>query len=258
MDDIQPEIRTSHRDAKKAAKWSFLLCAAIYIGTFFSINSLPDPAAVSNEIKNNAPQQAAVKMDAASLNVGNLKYSIHPLTSYDIYGLVVSEYDSGNFLDITHKKDPINVKDLCVVWGSNAQDGTYKKVSFSSGEFTCFFSWKTALNPPFNTSEASNNHIIPANAAVSDAVKGAQIGDQVRFKGYLSDYEITENGSLVGQRHTSTVRTDSGNGACEVVYVTDFELLQKGNSVMRFLHVATLAGALAGLALWIFFALREE
>jgi hypothetical protein len=48
-------------------------------------------------------------------------------------------------------------------------------------------------------------------------------------------------------RRSSTVRNDRGNGACEVVYVTEFEVLREANASWRSLH--KLSGALVVLAL---------
>jgi len=54
----------------------------------------------------------------------------------------------------------------------------------------------------------------------------ARTGDQVHFKGYLAEYKL-EDGSF--ERGTSVSRDDQGNGACETVFVTDFEILQSAN-----------------------------
>jgi hypothetical protein len=40
-------------------------------------------------------------------------------------------------------------------------------------------------------------------------------------------------------RGTSTVRTDTGNGACETIYVSEFQILKKANTRVRAVyHVA--------------------
>ena len=60
----------------------------------------------------------------------------------------------------------------------------------------------------------------------------AKVGDQIYFKGYLSNYSHNQG----FKRGTSTVRTDKGNGACETVFITDFQILKEANMVWRGLH----------------------
>ena len=55
-------------------------------------------------------------------------------------------------------------------------------------------------------------------------------GDQIYFKGYLVNYSQPANQFFRG---TSTVRDDTGNGACETVFVTDFKILKRANPVWR-------------------------
>jgi len=68
------------------------------------------------------------------------------------------------------------------------------------------------------------------------------VGDQVRIKGKL----INVYAKLVGNRsefdsewlkwNTSITRTDTGAGACEVIYVEDVQILRKANSISYYLY----------------------
>ena len=71
-----------------------------------------------------------------------------------------------------HQADPGNIRDVCLVWGDDVTNGSYRKVAFWSGEFTCSYSWSGVLTPAFNRDEISNNHLIPASGAIA-----RQIGD---------------------------------------------------------------------------------
>jgi hypothetical protein len=53
-------------------------------------------------------------------------------------------------------------------------------------------------------------------------------------------------------RGSSTVRTDRGNGACEVVYVTEFEILREANAAWRTLYKLSAAIAVLSLAALLF------
>ncbi|MCV6625238.1 MAG: hypothetical protein OIF38_04030, partial [Cellvibrionaceae bacterium] len=56
-----------------------------------------------------------------------------------------------------------------------------------------------------------------------------RIGDQIRIRGWLAEY----GGSQGAIRGSGITRSDSGNGACETVYVRQFELLASNQSIWR-------------------------
>lgn len=51
-----------------------------------------------------------------------------------------------------------------------------------------------------------------------------RIGDQIHFSGLLVNYRDVRAPDY--WRNTSTVRTDTGDGACEVVFVKDLQILK--------------------------------
>ena len=53
----------------------------------------------------------------------------------------------------------------------------------------------------------------------------------------LVTYSNPGNGFFRG---TSTTRNDTGNGACETIYVTDFELVKKANWALRGFYLVAL------------------
>jgi len=58
-------------------------------------------------------------------------------------------------------------------------------------------------------------HMIPANAAVLQALKKAREGRFIQISGYLVEATNTQ-----GWRWTSSLtRSDSGGGSCELVFV---------------------------------------
>jgi hypothetical protein len=80
-------------------------------------------------------------------------------------------------------------------------------------------------------------------------VRTVRRGDQIRVRGWLASYERP---GTPFRRGTSTTRDDRGNGACETVYVTEFEILRPGNPGWRRLFGLSVAGAAASvLALFL-------
>ena len=81
--------------------------------------------------------------------------------------------------------------------------------------------------------------------AIRDQVKDIRIGDQIRVRGYLASY--SNDGG--GKRGTSTTRTDTGDGACETVYVEHFYIVQAATSYWRISMYLSLIVLLAGLVI---------
>jgi hypothetical protein len=199
-----------------------------YITLLVKGPSLPKPEQILDEMVNLEPLQTELSETGSfDLNYKNVDYKIFPRYEYEIYGVVVEQYDSENWLDVTHKRDPANSKDLCIVWGENLKNGSYLDFEYKHGEFTCFIKWKSGAGENFDMAGLSNNHLVPANKEIYNKVKKAKIGDQVRISGKLVDYEFDyEGGKYI--RNTSVVREDRG---CEVIYVEEFQIVKSGNDL---------------------------
>ncbi|MDO8558142.1 MAG: hypothetical protein Q7S09_03055 [bacterium] len=236
----------------RAFKGMLYISLLAYAGSFFYKPALPSTAEILPAVLENEPKQEAVVVEPNKIDIKGYAYTLMPHYSYELYGLVVSLYDADNIFDFTHKNDPGNMKDICVVWGDNIKSGAYKKVKFSSGEFTCFGRWEQDFSPPFSGLSGSNNHLIPADENVAHRIRNVIIGDQVRVQGYLADYRVQmKGGQTLYTRNTSTTRTDTGNGACEVVYVTDIEILKKGNGLAHTMRYAGFWGALGSFLILV-------
>jgi hypothetical protein len=97
--------------------------------------------------------------------------------------------------------------------------------------------------------QLSNNHLLSADHATRERIDSIRIGDQIRIKGRLASY-----GAVGGPvRGTSTTRDDSGNGACETIFVDEFEIIAPAfNGWRAAMHVSI--GVLA-LCLILHFAM---
>lgn len=125
-----------------------------------------------------------------------------------------------------HDENSVDIKDICVIWGTNTANDDYKKVSFSSGDFVCYFQYPYGV--AFAHDKLSNNHLLSDDPFVRTAIRKARIGDQIHLKGYLVNYSRTSQPGW--WRNSSTTRGDTGNGACEVIFVKDFSILKSTNS----------------------------
>ena len=203
------------------------------------------------------PEQHLIDRESFKATVGGIEYTVTPLYEYEIWGLVVSRHNAGAWTDFAHKQwnDHLNVADLCLVFGDNIRTGAYQGLRYSSGEFTCCVdapseeAWEA-----FWPADLSNNHLLTDRPKLARALRGAKLGDQVRIQGTLVEYSHHQGFEFT--RGTSAVRTDTGDGACETIWVEEFEVLKPGPPTLRWLgwFGATLLGA--GAVSWLFLPLR--
>jgi hypothetical protein len=211
---------------------------------------LPDASAIDPKIKETEPLQEVGARPPFTTIIEGYTYTLTPRATYDIAGLVVSQHRGDTLFNLYHKVDPGNIKDVCVVWGEDIRNGSYRKVKYRSEEFTCSYSWSGTLSPPFKLDKASNNHLIPADRTIAGRIRAIHVGDQIRMRGLLVDYTVTRDGREIFTRRTSLTRDDTGNGACEILYVADLAVVRPGN------HLEADAGRYAWYAgLGVFVAL---
>jgi len=82
------------------------------------------------------------------------------------------------------------------------------------------------------------------------------VGDQIRFTGVLAEY--SHNHGFPFKRGTSTVRTDTGNGACETVYVNKIDILKSGGGPWRWLKWLAIGLILFCVIAWFRLPLRND
>ena len=198
------------------------------------------------------PQQTSTRQPPFSTRVGQVSYQIRPVADYDIQGLVVSLHHADAWWDWIHdaSKDHLNVVDICVVWGANAQAGAYQKMSFSSGQFVCYASTRdTDAWQPAYIRALSNNHLLSDTPHILQQLKNVKVGDQIRLQGQLVEY--AHNAGFAFTRGTSTSRDDTGNGACETIFVRDIQVLRKAPAWPRLLLWLGMGLAASGVLLWM-------
>ena len=68
---------------------------------------------------------------------------------------------------------------------------------------------------------------MPGNSGVEANIKDAHIGDEIHLKGQLVNYSINHG----PKRRTSITRDDKENGACEIIYVNELQILKRHNAL---------------------------
>ena len=217
----------------KLLKILLILAIIAFSTSFFYIEKLPKKETIL-DLSLKSPLQTPTDESKFKIQKEEYTAEIEPLYDYEIWGLVVEDYDSENFFDFMHKNDPFNIKDICVLWGDNVKEELYDNFEFKHGEFTCYFRTRDMVSyKKFNPEQLSNNHLIPASEEIYKAIKSTRIGDQVYLKGKLAKYTISNSERVLSSRGTSVTREDRGNGACETIYVDKYEVVKEGNRAIR-------------------------
>jgi len=154
--------------------------------------------------------------DGVAISSGFDTYELSPIANYEISGKVVgvAYYKNENLA--------VSPMDLCVVWGNMANR---TDIVYTQGNRDCTFR-ATGSSLDIIT-HFSNSHIIPANDDILNKLQNVKVGDIVTIKGYLVNVKRTSSiSSSTWTWISSTSRSDTGNNACEIIYV-------KGISIYR-------------------------
>lgn len=162
------------------------------------------------------------------VNVG-----LNKVANYKVEGRVVDTYDylpdEKGIYDIDSMLNAVSHRDVGITWGFLAEGTNHRKTRWNSWgnrhlEFTAGTDF---LNEHGGMEEVtkywSNNHLIASDDSIRKDIDNIKVGDYIVIEGQLVNLmcELTANTFI--KYNTSTVRTDKGTGACEVIYVTKIE-----------------------------------
>jgi len=192
--------------------------------SFFKKGVLPDKDVIDTRLLIEPAQTKIINPQDIHFDYKSIDYVAQPLYEYSISGLVVSHNNPTGFGDIYHDDTSVDTKDLCITWGENLLTNDYKKINFYNGSTWCYSKYSEQVR--FDFSKLSNNHLVTNNQKIRDIIEKVRVGDQVSMKGKLVNYYYKSTPSSI--RKTSITRNDNGAGACEVVFVEEFNVISKG------------------------------
>ncbi len=178
-------------------------------------NELPSYAQFPAEALRD-PLQTSTLRPPFQARVGDQTHHVVPLFDYQIAGLVVSSGFSKNMAK--RRNDDLNLMDVGLLWGDNLDPAIYQNITFiNNGVWLRFDTKDRKVWNRFDQNRVSNNHLICTDLSLRKRIKALHPGEIISMEGCLADYS---------GRHSSTVRTDRGDGACEVLWVDKLILLQ--------------------------------
>ena len=160
------------------------------------------------------PVQTPLDTPMAAIRIGD--FTLTPRARFDLTARVLSteryRFDAGAALV---------PEDFALGWGRMSDSSVLGDIDISqSGRF---YHWSVRRFPiPRREIEihSANMHLIPADAVVRRALGRARTGQLVTLDGYLVDADRAD-----GWRwRTSLSRDDTGDGACELFYVTSVDV----------------------------------
>lgn len=188
-----------------------LLIVAIGVGAWNHFFTRPvghsDGTLVSNDpVQVDRPGLPAISMAG---------YRIMPVAEFSLQARVLSTeaYHAGREADLS----PV---DLALGWGPMSDSAVLDRLQISQGNRFYFYRWtgRPPIPPTDIVEHSANMHMIPANDDIKRRLGKVRTGQVVALNGYLVRVQAPD-----GWRwNSSMTRSDSGNGACELVWVNAF------------------------------------
>lgn len=148
-------------------------------------------------------------------------YQVTRKASFEIRARVLSK--EPYYLNRTADLAPI---DLALGWGAMSDSAVLKQIDISQS--ARWYRTKFDLPPPIPEQQiifnSSNMHMIPAGKDIDRALKELREGDIVYIRGYLVDVDHDSGWHW----RTSMSRLDTGDGACELVFVESLSVENPG------------------------------
>lgn len=194
-------------------RWRLLAVALIAVGTWQYWDNREIEQADGVLVREQPKQVGLDTNKTISLN----GYTLSPQAYFDISARVLSRknYYLGREADLS----PV---DFALGWGQMSDQRILDK--FEISQSNRFYFWR--LNDyPIARKEiirsSANMHMIPATKFVEEGLRAVRKGHIIRIKGFLVNVDASD-----GWRwRTSTRRDDTGNGACELIWVEEVEVI---------------------------------
>lgn len=135
-----------------------------------------------------------------------------PLAGFSIDAKVLSRRDYRS-----DRESQLAPTDLALGWGRMRDDAVLAQLDISQS--ARWYHYRYGGAPPIPQAEidrsAANMHMIPGSEDIASALAQVEKGERVRIDGWLVEAQAPD-----GWRwRSSTSRQDTGQGACELVYV---------------------------------------
>jgi hypothetical protein len=164
------------------------------------------PAVVPGE----APLQSPVPSDLGPFRLQAA--TLTPLAGFSVDARVLSreDYHAG-------RESDLSPTDLALGWGPMRDAAVLSRLDISQSGRWYHYAWRgePPLPPGDIARSSANMHLIPATGSVAAALHRVRRDDHVRIDGWLVEADAPDGWHW----RSSLTRDDTGDGACEVIYV---------------------------------------
>ncbi|HHX59790.1 MAG TPA: hypothetical protein GX707_03480 [Epulopiscium sp.] len=185
-----------------------LIIILFFFGKAFIFNHSTYKGDIAEPIQTNIEDAPEIVYKGTKGVVG-----LFPQAEYELTGVVKSKK---KYVDFSSQ---ISKYDLALAWGDLNKKEIDDTISYSQSGRWYYFRYKadTPVSQDYISKHSANVHIIPKDKKVLKKIKKLKKGHLVTLKGFLVDVDFkVPNASLWT---TSRKRDDTGDGACEILYV---------------------------------------
>ena len=166
-------------------------------------------------------EPAQTALGPADSDLGRGPFHLQPLARFELDARVLHQkiyrYD---------KQAALVPVDLAVGWGAMSDQAVLDQLQISQSARFFWYEWQHNP-PPIAQSEiiahATNLHLIPSTPELAKRCRALRAGELIHLRGLL----VEATGPEIGTWRSSLSRTDSGNGACELVWVEELHHLER-------------------------------
>jgi len=186
--------------------FAFLAVALAIIGYYYLHRPIAYPAGI---LVASEPVQVMIANEEPVIQ--HSEYQLKPLAHFSLDARILHRKNYP--YDRSAKLVPV---DLAVGWGPMSDQAVLDKIKITQ---SMHFYWYQYQSPPIPKEEiishSTNLHIIPATPLIASFCKSLRQGELVHLDGEL----VEATGPGINTWRSSLSRTDSGNGACELMLV---------------------------------------
>lgn len=167
--------------------------------------NIPDPIQIS-----------ASELDPIYISTEDYDVSIDILAEYTIEAVIKSKKK------YTDYSSQIAQYDVALAWGDLNQEDINEHIKYSQSGRWYYYNWDAGslVSGTYIAEHSSNVHLISKDSSVFKEIKKLDVNDHIKLTGYLVNVTFES-----GVWRSSLTRTDTGDGACELMYVNTVELL---------------------------------
>jgi hypothetical protein len=194
-------------------KWILLLAAVASLAIILTIlyNPYTGPDLLDDPVQSPLSQSEQVIHQGSQGPV-----TLEKLASYQITAAVKSRKDYT--ADYSAQVSPL---DLALAWGELNKADIDAHIRYSQSGRWYYFRYDTdvSVDQAYIYQHSANVHLIPENKRIERQLKRIRKNDLVQLEGYLVRVQFT-----TGSWTSSLSRQDTGDGSCEILYVTSVRI----------------------------------